>query len=110
MVEEIRREPVADRRRGGNTLLFVLLALAALLVAAFAFGLIDVDQNKEARLPEVSVEGGQAPSYDVDTADVNVGTKTESVPVPDVDVDVSTDRATVEVPSVDVDPATDNNK
>jgi len=108
MAEELRREPVHQRRGGGNTILFVLLAVAALLVAAFAFGLIDVDQNKEARLPQVSVEGGQAPSYDVDTADVTIGTKTETVRVPDIDV--STDRATVEVPTVNVDPATDSNK
>ena len=69
MAGELRREPVHERRDGGSILLFVLLAIAALLVAAFAFGLMDVDQTREARLPEVSVEGGQTPSYDVDTSE-----------------------------------------
>jgi hypothetical protein len=58
------------------------------LLAPLAIGLAacDVDQTKEGELPEVDVRGGQVPEYDVETADVDVGTKTTTVEVPDVDV------------------------
>ncbi len=63
------------------------------LIAATAVigGLIiftDVDLTQTAKLPEVSVEGGQMPKMDVDVADVNVGTKTIEVEVPTVDVNL----------------------
>lgn len=59
--------------------------------AAVIGGLIiftDVDLTQTAKLPEVSVEGGQMPKMDVDVADVNVGTKTIEVEVPTVDVNL----------------------
>lgn len=79
---------VVEGRRSGSGWLIALLVIVLLVVAAFAFGLIDVDQTKEAVAPTVSVEtsGGQAPAFDVNTADVDVGTKTETVEVPTVDV------------------------
>lgn len=62
--------------------------LITTLLAPLAIGLAacDVDQTKEAELPEVDVKGGQMPEYDVETADVDVGTKKTEVEVPDVDV------------------------
>lgn len=58
------------------------------LLAPLAIGLAacDVDQTKEGDLPEVEVKDGQMPEFDVETADVDVGTKTTTVEVPDVDV------------------------
>ena len=58
------------------------------LIAPLAIGLAacDVDQTKEAELPEVKVTGGQVPEFDVETADVDIGTKKTTVEVPDVDV------------------------
>jgi hypothetical protein len=56
-----------------------------------ALAACDVDQTKEAELPEVEVKGGQAPEFDVETADVDVGTKTTTVEVPTVDVDMPDD-------------------
>ena len=49
-----------------------------------------VKQTQEGELPDVKVEGGQAPKYDVDAADVDVkaGTEKREVTVPTVDVDV----------------------
>ncbi|KQX20924.1 hypothetical protein ASD39_04215 [Sphingomonas sp. Root50] len=73
------------------------------IIAAFAFGLIDVSQTREAKAPDVSVTGGQAPAFDVDTAKVNVGSKTTDVTVPKVDVGTTTEQ--VKVPTVDVDKA-----
>lgn len=60
----------------------------ALLVAAtfFAWG-CDVDQTQEGELPDVDVEGGEMPEYDVDAPDVDVGTREETVTVPDIDID-----------------------
>lgn len=58
------------------------------LLAPLAIGLAacDVDQTKEAELPEVEVKGGQVPEFDVETADVDVTTKKQTIEVPDVDV------------------------
>lgn len=80
---------VETRRRGGGGWLVALLIIVALVVAAFAFGLIDIDQTKGAKLPEISVttEGGQAPTFDVDTAKVNVGEKEETITVPTLNVE-----------------------
>ncbi|MBQ4820548.1 hypothetical protein [Aquimarina sp. MMG016] len=67
----------------------------------------DVQQKKEAKLPDVDVdvdvdtEAGQLPTFDVDWADVNVGTKTKTVKVPKVVVVM--EEVEVEVPYVDVD-------
>lgn len=62
--------------------------IASTLAATFALGLAacDVDQTQEGEMPDVNVEGGQLPEFDVETADVDVGTKETTVEVPDVDV------------------------
>ena len=59
-----------------------------LLVGASAIMLAgcDVDQTREGELPEVTAEGGQLPQYEVETADVDIGTREETVTVPDVDI------------------------
>lgn len=80
--------------------ILVAAVIVVVVIAAFAFGLIDVNQTKETKLPEVAVQGGQAPAFDVDTAKVNVGTKETSVEVPKVEV--GTSKADVELPTVDV--------
>lgn len=76
--------------------------LLLLLTLIFA---CDVQQKKEAKLPDVDVdidtEAGQLPTYDVDWADVNVGTKTTTVKVPKVVVVMEEEE--VEVPYIDVD-------
>ena len=48
----------------------------------------------------LTVSGGQAPAFDVDTAKVDVGTKTEGITVPKVDVGTTT--TDIKVPTVDV--------
>lgn len=98
------RDPPA---RGNGARVGIIVAVVAVLaiIAAFAFGLIDIDQTKETKLPEVAVEGGQAPAFDVDTAKVDVGTKSESVTLPKVDV--GTTKEDIKVPTIDVDKASD---
>lgn len=80
--------------------LLVLLLLTGLYSCS-------VDQTKETKLPDVDVdvdvdvEEGQLPSFDVDWADVNVGTKTQIVKVPKVRVILEEEE--IEVPYIDVD-------
>lgn len=91
------REP----RGNGMTIgLIVAVIIVLAVVAAFAFGLVGVKQTREGEAPKVSVEGGQAPAFDVDTAKVAVGTKSTTVDVPKVEV--GTKQESVKVPTVDV--------
>ena len=66
--------------------------LTILLAAAGGLGLsaCDVDQTKNAQLPEVdvNVSGGQAPEFNVTGPEVTVGTENKTIQVPDVDVKV----------------------
>lgn len=63
---------------------------AILAATGFALSLAacDVDQTEEGSLPEVDVDGGNLPEYDVTTPDVDVDTGTTTVEVPTLDVDV----------------------
>lgn len=69
------------------------------------FSSCDVQQKKEAKLPEIEVdvdtESGQLPTYDIEWADVNVGTRTETVEIPKVVIVMEEEE--VEIPYVDVD-------
>jgi len=87
-------------RSGSGARVGIIIGVVAILavIAAFAFGLIDINQTREARAPEVSVSGGQAPAFDVDTAKVSVGTTTTDVTVPKL----RTEKESVKVPTVDV--------
>jgi hypothetical protein len=83
---ETRDGRVVHTRSGTPGWLIALLVIVALVVAAFAFGLIDIDQTRSVKAPEISVTGGQAPAFDVDTATIDVGTKKETIEVPTIDV------------------------
>ena len=66
--------------------------LTALFVAPlFAVGLAacDVDQTEEGSMPEVEVQEGELPAYDVEGPEVEV--TEDTVTVPDVDVTVPED-------------------
>ena len=58
-----------------------MMALVALSMAACT-----AEKTEEGEMPEVNVEGGNMPKYDVDPAQVEVGTDTTKVVTPDVDV------------------------
>ena len=95
--------PVIVRRGNGSGWILFLLFLIAMGVAVFAFGLVRVDQTSSGSLPKVETSGGSLPSFSVDTAKVDVGTRTKSVGgVPDVTV--GTKQKTVEVPTIHVEP------
>lgn len=78
---------------------FLSLAVAAAIISC------DIDKKGQVELPEVDVdidaEEGNLPSFDVDWADVNVGTKTKTIEVPKVVVVMEEEE--VEVPYLDVD-------
>ena len=63
----------------------------AMAAATLGLAACDVDQTEEAELPEVDVEGGNMPEFDVETADVEVGEEEVTVDVPTVDVDMPDD-------------------
>jgi hypothetical protein len=87
---ENRDGQIVETRRSSSTgWLLAIVVIIGLVVAAFALGLVNIDQTQTAKLPDVKVEtsGGQAPAFDVDTATVDVGTKETTVEVPTVDVE-----------------------
>lgn len=63
----------------------------AMAAATLGLAACDVDQTEEAEMPEVNVEGGNMPEFDVETADVDVGSEEVTVDVPTVDVDMPDD-------------------
>ena len=75
----------------------LLLALGA---SAIALGGCQAEQTQEGELPDVDVtaEGGQLPEYEVETADVEVGTREETVTVPDIDVTMPDEQPKQEEP------------
>jgi uncharacterized lipoprotein len=79
-------------------------ALVGALGAVLTLSACNVEKTEEGKMPDVDVQAdsGQLPAYEVETADVDVGTQPATVEVPDVDVDVNSNEATVPVPDVDV--------
>lgn len=79
-------------------------ALAPLAIAAmlFASAACTVDKTQKGRAPDVDVnyDPGRWPKYDVNWADVDVGTKTRTVTVPKLEW--KREQATVEVPYLDI--------
>ena len=63
--------------------LFALMAASAFAVGMTA---CSVEQTEEGEMPDVEVEEGNLPEYDVDGPDVDVGLDTTQVTVPDVDI------------------------
>ena len=69
---------------------FFAVCSASLL---FALSGCKVEQTEEGKLPDVEVkaDGGNLPKYDVETAEVSVGTKTVEVEVPTASVEMPDD-------------------
>lgn len=77
-----------DRGGGSRTIVIILVVVVVLAVLAYALGLFNVDASGDLRAPDVdvAVEGGEMPEMQVETADIDVGTKTEEIEVPTIDV------------------------
>lgn len=102
---------------------WIVGGVVLIAVGAAALYLVDLDQTKEARLPEVEVstEGGQMPAFDVEVADVDVGTEEKTVTVPGVDVETKTievevpvgadmedEEVVVDMPTIDIEKPEEN--
>ncbi|MXQ08114.1 hypothetical protein GQ651_09695 [Alphaproteobacteria bacterium GH1-50] len=67
----------------------IIAIIAAVALVAFGIFFFDVEQTEEASLPEVdvTVEGGNAPEFDVEAGDIETGTEEVTVTVPTIDVE-----------------------
>jgi hypothetical protein len=65
----------------------IIVLVVVIFGVAWAFGLVNLDQTRDAKLPSIAVQGGQLPKFDADVAKVDVGTRQETVAVPTVSVD-----------------------
>jgi hypothetical protein len=76
-----------------RAIIFILILAVVALIFAFATGLLDLSQTREAKAPQISAttngvtaRGGQSPAFDVETGSVSLGVKPKEVPVPTVKV------------------------
>ncbi|HUE76484.1 MAG TPA: hypothetical protein VMM83_00955 [Longimicrobiales bacterium] len=65
--------------------------LSLLIAPLFAVGMTacNVDQTEEGEMPDIEVEEGQLPAYDVDGPEIEI--TEDTVTVPDVDVTIPDD-------------------
>lgn len=63
-----------------------LITLFCVAVLVVPFAGCRVEQTQEGEMPEVEVTGGQLPEYEVEAAEVEIGTETREIEVPTVDV------------------------
>ncbi len=75
-----------------------ILTCAAATAVLFSFAACDVKKTEDGRAPEVSVDAGKLPKYDVDAAKVDVTTKEKQITVPKV----TTEEKTISVPDVNI--------
>src|SRR3546814_8160974 len=86
--------------RGCRSGLIIVLLLIVIVIVLVAFGIVDITQTRQAKLPDVNTEGGQLPGYDVDTPGIDIGTEKKQITVPDIDV--HEEQKTITLPDVDV--------
>jgi hypothetical protein len=76
-----------------RAVLFVLIVIVLILIAAVATGFLDISQIRGAKAPKISAthngvqaKGGQAPAFDVQTGSVEIGSRNATVTVPSLEV------------------------
>ncbi|HET7575901.1 MAG TPA: hypothetical protein VFK19_04955 [Sphingomicrobium sp.] len=69
--------------------IFVLVIVVLAFIAALATGYLDIDQLRGAKAPQLSTtdngvvaQGGQTPTFDVQTGSVRIGAQEKTVKVP----------------------------
>jgi uncharacterized protein involved in outer membrane biogenesis len=89
-----------------RAIILVLIVVVVAVIAAVATGLLDINQVRPARAPQVSAthngvvaKGGQAPSFDVETGSVTVGSQQKTVKVPTLSVDKPADNQAAPAPA-----------
>jgi hypothetical protein len=90
-----------------RAILLILIIAVVALIAAIETGVIDINQTRGARAPQVEVadgairaKEGQPPAFEVQTGSVEVGTREANVAVPKFEV--KRDQKGVKVPVVEV--------
>lgn len=73
----------------------VIGGLVAAVAIAFGVYMVDIDQTRDAALPEISIEGGQLPEFEADVGDITVTEEEVTVTVPDVNIIPPEDDADV---------------
>ena len=83
-----------------RTILILLLVVVLVVIALVWTGILDVRTRGALRAPDIDVSatGGELPKVDVETRDVVIGTRNESVEVPVVE----TEERQIDVPVVGV--------
>jgi hypothetical protein len=76
-----------------RAVIFILIVAVLVIIAGLATGLLDINQIRGAKAPQISAtgngvvaKGGQAPAFDVQTGSVKVGTTQTTVTVPKLEV------------------------
>ncbi|MEI6484710.1 MAG: hypothetical protein WCO11_00425 [Sphingomonadales bacterium] len=82
-----RYDTPRSRDGAGRTIAIIALVAVVLLAIAWAAGLFNVDTKGSLTAPKVSVKGGSVPKVDVNTADIKVGTRKETIEVPTVNIE-----------------------
>ncbi len=59
----------------------------SLLALMLGVGGCTIEKEESGQLPDVDVQGGNMPEYEIKDADVDVGIKERSVPLPNVDIE-----------------------
>jgi beta-lactam-binding protein with PASTA domain len=70
-----------------RAILIVLVVIVIVAIAAVATGFVNVNQTKTGALPSLEVKGGQAPAFDVQTANVSVRNETTTITTPTLKVE-----------------------
>lgn len=81
------------------------VAAPAIVLMVFATG-CRVEQEQAGELPDVDVEPGQLPEYEVEGPEVEIGSEQKEITVPDVDID--TEQKEITVPDIDIELPTDD--
>ena len=83
-----------------RAILLVLILAVVAIIALVATGLVDINQVRGARAPDVeatrngvTAKGGQAPAFDIETGSVSVGTRDAKVKVPALKVNPAGNEA-----------------
>ena len=76
-----------------RALILILIIAIVAVIAAVTTGFLDINQIRGAKAPVVATtgngvvaKGGQAPSFDVETGSVKVGSKEATMKVPTLEV------------------------
>lgn len=81
-----------------RALLALVVVVALLVGGAMALGLVTITRTRDAKLPDLTVKGGQAPVFKAEVANISLEHESRNVSVPTVEM---TERQ-IDLPKVKV--------